>query len=87
VLVSVGPLPLGHLTLAGQETVLCVPSAVKTRLNDCATLELEFILLIVILVTLAFKDTRNIFPLSKFSVSDPELIDAVEVVSAYLTNA
>jgi len=77
VLVKVGAVPLGHLTEAGQEIVLAVPSAVNAKVRPNA-FSVVGILENVMLVIDAFNDTANTLPLAQFKANTPaEIAGAV----------
>jgi hypothetical protein len=77
VLVSVGAVPPDHFTDAGQVIALAVPSAVKAKVKPYAPVGM---LLKVIEVIAAFKETANTFPKAQFNASTPlEIAGAVFV--------
>ena len=75
--VIVGATPLGHLTEAGQEIVLAVPSAVNAKVRPNA-FPVVGILENVMLVIAAFNDTANTLPKAQFKANTPaEIAGAV----------
>ena len=78
VLVSVGPVPPGHLTAAGHVTVLAVPSIVKISVKALTVFDDESTFEIVSVVMFAFSETSKTCASLRLSVSVPlEIVGAV----------
>ena len=82
-LVSVGAVPLGHLTAAPQVIVRGVPSAVKLNVTAKAFVEVGTLVKVSV-VMLAFNATAKTFPFAQFMVSVPAEIAGAVCVSLRL---